>query len=475
MQSIKYIFFSLALMAMVSSCNDYLDINTDPNQPEHPGDLDLLLADITSTTSYNLVGGGNWTRYGAQWIQHIANNANAPTVATYRFNTSSCNNEWAFYSYAGVLINCKKTIEFAEEDEQWHHAGIAQVLMAHNYALLADWWGDIPFSEALGRENNITPVFDDQQAVYAGIQDLLDEAIVNLLKTPDVGVGAGDFYFNGDAAAWLKVAYGLKARYHMHLTNAPGADAQTQATLAIDAITKGMTATADEARFDYQNSPGSEAPWNQWVTKFANSMQASKYMVDKLAATNDPRLPIYADLNQDTLYVGFTSGEQSTTTLGEISSIGSYFLDADFDVPLMTYTEQLFLKAEAHLVLGETAEAEAAYEEGIRTHMSQLSGNGELNTVISQTDQDDYIAAHPLNDLEDLINQKYIASYIVGSFEAYNDYRRTGFPSDLQAAPNGDYDAIPTRMIYTDTEINNNVANVPTGVTPESKVWWDAN
>ena len=175
------------------SCSDYLDINTDPNQPEAPGDLDLLLADVTATTSYNLVGGGNWTRFAAQWIQHIANNADAPTVATYRFNTSSCNNEWSFSSYAGVLINCKKIIELGEVDSQLHHMGVAQILMAHNYALLTDWWGDIPFSEALLREENSKPIFDDQESVYMAIQNLLDDGIANLQKESPVAPGGGDF------------------------------------------------------------------------------------------------------------------------------------------------------------------------------------------------------------------------------------------------------------------------------------------
>ena len=259
----------------------------------------------------------------------------------------------------------------------------------------------------------------------------------------------------------------------MHLTNAPGYDDQAQANLALTAITNAMTSPADEARFDYQNTPGAESPMNQWVGKFATGMQASGYIVDKLGSLNDPRLPLIADQNQDGIYLGFTSGEPSTNFLAEISPIGAYFMDADFDVPLMTYEEQLFLKAEAHYRLGQTVEAEAAYDEAIRSHMNKLSGNGEFSTVIDMTAQDAYIDSRPLTGLQDIIMQKYIAGFIVGSFEAYNDYRRTGFPSDLQAAPNGDFSAIPTRMIYTDTEINNNIANVPSGVTPESKVWWD--
>lgn len=469
-KSIKFLLL-ISLLVGLGACSDYLDINVSPNSPEEPGDLDLLIADMTSTTSYNLVGGGNWSRLGAQWIQHIANNANAPSNDTYRINTSDMNNEWAFYSYAGVLINGKKTIEFATKTEQWHHIGLAKLLMAHNYALLADMWGDIPFTEALGRENNIKPTYDDQATVYEGVQTLLDEAITELGKSPAITVGGGDYYFGGDPAAWIQIAYALKARYYMHLTNVK--DAEAQATLALEALNKAMTGPEAEARFPYSSDSGSESPWNQWITKFATAMQVSNHFVTLLKSKNDPRLPIMADMNNVGEYVGHVNGGPTTNSLGDNSSIGTYFLDADLDFPLMTYVEQKFIEAEALWILNRQDDARAAYEEAIRIHMGQLSGNGELNTVIDEATQDAYLAANPLNSLDDLITQKYIAGFVFSSMEAYNDYRRTGFPSTLQPVPNGDVNQIPTRMIYTDTEINNNIENVPAGITLTSKVWWD--
>ena len=48
MKNLKYLFLLFLAIGLVT-CNDYLDINTNPNQPEKPGDLDLLLADMTAT------------------------------------------------------------------------------------------------------------------------------------------------------------------------------------------------------------------------------------------------------------------------------------------------------------------------------------------------------------------------------------------------------------------------------------------
>jgi hypothetical protein len=475
MKHIKFLFI-LALGLSLIACDDYLDINTDPNQPESPGDLDLLLADMTATTAYNLVGGGNWSRYGAQWMQQIADNSTPPNIDTYRINTSDCNNEWAFSSYAGVLINAKKTIELGEAAGQEHHVGVAKILMAHNYALLTDWWGEIPFTEALQRENNGKPVYDDQSTVYDGIQQMLDEGITSLGKDSPISIGGGDLLLGGDPAAWIRFAYALKARYYLRLTNAPGADDQNLSNLALASLEKAMTSAGDEARFEYNSDPGQESPWNQWVLKFANTIQMSDFFISKLESLSDPRLPIMADVNgASSIYIGHPNGGPPTQTLTAISSIGAYYLDPDLDIPMMTYVEQLFIKAEAQWRTGQTTEAAATYELAIRTHMEQLSGNGEFGTVITSGEIDAYLAANPMEGLADLMEQKYIAGFLLSAFEAYNDFRRTGFPDDLQPALNADYNQIPTRMIYTDTEVNNNAANVPAGITLISKVWWDGN
>ena len=119
-------------------------------------------------------------------------------------------------------------------------------------------------------------------------------------------------------------------------------------------------------------------------------------------------------------------------------------------------------------------DAQPTYEEAIRSSMDFLSGKGQTGVIIDRAAQDAYLQAHPLVDLESIIEQKYVASFLNGASEAYNDYRRTGYPNDIQPALNGDFPQIPTRIPYTDTEINNNAENVPDGITATSKVWWDA-
>jgi hypothetical protein len=174
-------------------------------------------------------------------------------------------------------------------------------------------------------------------------------------------------------------------------------------------------------------------------------------------------------------YVGHTNGDGNLpNALDDVSDIGIFYMQEQTYIPIVTYMEQKFIEAEANLILGNMPEAAAAYAEGIRTHMGMLSGNGATGETISETEMDDYIAANPLNTLEDLITQKYLALYVWGSAESYNDFRRTGYPQ-LTPAMNALFNQIPTRIPYPDTEINNNSENVPSGVSPTSSVWWDAN
>ena len=473
----KFLIYASALFVLISlqSCQDWLDINVSPNAPSQISDYDLVLADMTATTAYNLVGGGNFTRFSAQWIQHIADASAPPSNDTYRFTTADFNNEWAFTSYAGILVNAKIVIDEASQSERWNHVAIAKILMAHNYAVLTDYFGEIPFSQALKRVDNLTPAYDSQEQVFTGIQQLLDDAIIDIDKNAAVQVGTGDFFFKGDMNKWRRTAYALKARYHLRLTNAPGKAATTQAQLALDAIEKAMTGAADEAQFAYIGAPGTEGPWNQWIAKFSRNIRISDYMVNLLTDLADPRLPVLANTNNGGIYKGYTNGAINNDPLATFSAIGAYYMAPKTSVPLMTYEEQLFLKAEAHLRLGDADAAAQAYSSGVRSHMNRLSGQGQTPTVIAAADVDAYLKAHPVNGLEDIIVQKYISGFLYASMEAYHDYRRTGFPSSLQPAQNADYQQIPTRIPYTDTELNNNQPNVPAGITATSKVWWDTN
>ena len=76
------------------------------------------------------------------------------------------------------------------------------------------------------------------------------------------------------------------------------------------------------------------------------------------------------------------------------------------------------------------------------------------------------------NELKEIITQKYIAFYEFESIEAYNDYRRTGFP--VMTNPNNSNPNLGfvNRLPFPTSEVTSNSAHVPVVNIFQDKVWW---
>ena len=84
----------------------------------------------------------------------------------------------------------------------------------------------------------------------------------------------------------------------------------------------------------------------------------------------------------------------------------------------------------------------------------------------------------PVTNQEKIIYQKYLAMTGVASTEAWDDYRRTGFPRfapSLQTTSTR-ADRLPTRLLYPQSEITTNLANLPQGISQfTTLIFWDPN
>ena len=141
---------------------------------------------------------------------------------------------------------------------------------------------------------------------------------------------------------------------------------------------------------------------------------------------------------------------------------------------MLTNFQRAFILAESAITLKTAGDANSLYQEGIRRSMEE--------TGLSTTDIDAYFLANPTivtlrgsdaHKVNQIIRQKWMA--LVGNgIEAYNDYRRTGYPR-LQPALNVSFTPnIPQRLLYPPSEVSGNGANIPT-VNITTKVWWADN
>ncbi|MFM9051177.1 MAG: SusD/RagB family nutrient-binding outer membrane lipoprotein, partial [Bacteroidota bacterium] len=177
------------------------------------------------------------------------------------------------------------------------------------------------------------------------------------------------------------------------------------------------------------------------------------FHTDFLQSSNDPRFAKMIDVNGDYYAPGFPS---------------AFYMADGAAVPFMTYHEQKFIEAEANLLLGNDAAAQAALDAAVDASMNKLEVDPAdattykaANVVWSGTSQD---------KLALIMTQKYVANYLQP--ESYNDWRRTGLP-DLQ--PNaGATTGIPRRYIYPTSERQNNPNALNSGSSLFSpRLWWD--
>jgi hypothetical protein len=107
----------------------------------------------------------------------------------------------------------------AEKQGAYHYMAAADVYHALGFMQMLDIYGEMPYTEAA--TGNPSPKPDDGKTIYYGCMDKLNEAISLFSKTQEAGAPAlsvGDYVNNGDVNKWIKLCWGLKARYMLKLS-----------------------------------------------------------------------------------------------------------------------------------------------------------------------------------------------------------------------------------------------------------------
>ncbi|SHE44153.1 SusD/RagB family nutrient-binding outer membrane lipoprotein [Pedobacter caeni] len=461
-----YLILTVISLMISSGCKKYIDVNEDPNRPINVTEP-LMLAPIEMLISQNInaAGDGNLSIVLQQYIQVIALNQVAPNFGTYLMYSQDMDGDWN-NMYVRTLNNLALLKSKAAANGNANYSGIAKILTAYCIGTASDAWGDIPYSAAFAGKGNLTPVYDSQESVYKQINALLEEGIADITKQAGLKPGSDDYFYNGDMDKWKKLAYTLKARYLMHLTKAPGYNAATQAQLALTALSNGMTTNADDLKMVFVGTPGTENPWQQNFLP-ASTLVLANTFVDGFKTRNDPRLAkMIAPAKETGLYTGREAG------LDEIGSLESYSIPANFYAApnafnyLLNYTEALFIKAEATLILSGATAAQPIYTEAVNAHMAKVG--------VSNSDANAYLSSRgnltTANALRLIIEEKSISNFL--NAENYTDWRRTGFP--LLTKVKNALSEIPRRVLYPNTEIISNPQPQQNAKLTD-RVWWDRN
>ncbi|OQP58715.1 hypothetical protein A3860_39380 [Niastella vici] len=217
MRHSKYIIIGCLLVLGATSCKKWLDVNTDPNNPNNETVL---------------------VQNRLPWIQHfycytagVTNFRTSCQAGVYYSTTASANafsTTWIASTgnitpyqtwFVEVASNLNDLYNSAKKKGAWHYMATADVFHALGFMEMLDVYGEMPYTQALSE--TASPGFDDGKTIYYGCMAKLDEAIELFSKTQDATaptLASGDMWNAGDVNKWIKLCYGLKARYMLKLS-----------------------------------------------------------------------------------------------------------------------------------------------------------------------------------------------------------------------------------------------------------------
>lgn len=468
----------VGLLWAVSGCDTegLTSINENPNAPTDvpPG---FLMANAIQNGVQQTFGAGQMLQHTGIWPQHFVQ-IQYPDEEQGLVRAARMEGYWRAY-YRTALADVETVIAKGVESGTPNIEAVGVIWKAWLYHILTDLWGDVPYSEALQGADNTTPVYDTQASIYADMLSELTRA-VGLLNGAGDGFDSGDLIYGGDYDAWGLFANSLRMRLAMRMSEVDPATAESEFVAAFNA--GGFTDNGDNAWLQYPGAPYENPFYENYLGRDDNGVSAT--MIDTLLSYNDPRLPLYAErATEDDVYRGHHNGLDDLPagqSLAFFSRIGNFWRADGAATPqaIMTYSEVLFLQAEAAergWIAGSPA---AMYTDAITANMNLYDAQGvgpsdaEITAYLGQPQ----VAYTGMNDI---YLQKWIALWMNGS-EAFADWRRTGVP-DLEMGADLSLTRIPVRFTYPDSEQSLNSSNLDAaiarqgGLSLTDLVWWDIN
>ncbi len=485
----KKIIILLIIIGFTSACTkDFEELNKDPLSTNKVPTTAILTGAMQKLIGINSGLGYNKTLmlYSQQWSQRETTNRSV-------YNIDDTSGDWSAW-YLNGLPNLENIIQLNTGNDKSDYSvygknenqiAVAKILKVWAFSNITDTWGNIPYSQALKADITF-PAYDKQENIYPALINELKDA-ANMIDVSASGFTSGDMMYNGDMSKWKKFANSLRARLALRMSEVNPSLAKTEVADALSSDV--FTSNADNAMIYFQNEEANANPLyvefltQQWTfvsEPLINLMNS--YGNGTAANPSDPRIPHYAAPNQNGEYIGFPYGLPTSDTFSyaiEDYSLPSLEVRA-MDSPsyLMTYSELLFIKAEAEQRgwFGNTTDAANTYNQAITASMEQWN--------ISTSDITTYLAysqvQYNTNNWRKLIGeQKHIAMYLQGA-NVWNEWKRLDYPVlQFPAAASAYATEIPRRFKYPDSETGVNLENLNKaradmgGDEMNTHMWWD--
>jgi hypothetical protein len=428
----------------------------------------------------------------------------------------------------------------ADEAGLTFHKGMGKVFQAYVMLTLVDYFGDVPYSEALqGSEGILNPAADSGQAVYDAAIALLDSAVADF--NAGGPVPAEDFFYNGNASKWIKAANSIKKKALLNKGDFSG----------YNAISNYISDSSDDFQFSWGTSPATPDTRHPLYRGSYTSTGGGEYMsnwmmfkmINGYAGNTDPRINYYfyrqvsetpgfdSAGNEEVLECGLTGyyvppqlrgddtpfcaptnsasksasgywgrdhgNDNGTPPDGFLRTIrgaypaGGVYDDSSFEgqvdgagqggagiTPVILSSWMHFMNAEVAVSTGgnPTSETLIAVEQALNKS-DDLGGPAMAADDVSAyvaAFTSEWNAAGSTADKLDLWATEYFISMVGNGIDAYNSYRRNGYPRSLQPNVEPDPGQFPLSQFYPANYVNTN-KNANQRGSKSDRVFWNSN
>ena len=490
----KYVAIALTF-SLLTGCSKFDELNTNPDAAVNASSA-MLAANLILTTTNGTIN----SQKG-----FLSPHFLSKSVIYTEFAEDLQYNYLGRFNYDAVptLTNVEKMIANAPSPALKNsYSGLGKFIRSFRFFDLTMRLGDIPYSDALKGETNVTaPKYDTQKQVFAGILTELEEAD----KLFAAGVKFdGDPVYAGDITKWRKMVNTFELMVLINLYKKTGeADLKVVDRFKEIVSSKPIFASnADNFQMVYSDKANQRYPFFKLGNPSVIYPMVSETLISKLKALDDRRLFYYANpsavkvaagsaISDPAAYIG-TDPSMIYSAISKIfgtkdySALNSRYTELYNTEPvyLLSYSMMKFILAEAALRGWiTTATASAYYSEGITAAMQFTMNNTPDNSLYHHNMKmtDAYIAEYVASakvklagtteeQLSQIITQKYLSTYLHAPYNAYFENRRTGYPVfPINPASNGNTPAtkMPIRWLYPQKELDYNTANVSAAIASQ--------
>lgn len=487
----NYIILVIATL-LLSSCEDWLDINTSKDNPVTVTPEQSLpqVLFYASQLSYD------HAEYGVYLSQALTTGGRSQTGA-YAYKSGwellSMNRhpQWRRHFY-DIGVNANSLIDAAEKVNSRNFILIARTLKLYSTMLTTDAFGDMPHSQVYLSNS---PSYDTQESIYEWMHSEID-ALLKLyddpqwISNPDNKTISKtmDRMFEGDMGKWRAFTKALNARLLLRkLPNWDNSPASCDKIIAaVDAALNDPSYADALYRYD-GGSTEKNCPWGPaqpklnlgWAQARENLLTEaipSRYFAYAL-------LGAYPNIRQTRGYaLDPRAVELMSPRADDKSLIIFRYLDNNFGMPtsmkityypdlyagngknpytrnngyimLMSEEELLFIKAEAQFWKGDKPSAYATTVEAVNRNMNRLGVTTETPNKKAYYDRffEIKLPGEALFTIADLMQQKYVAMYLQP--EMWTDVRRYNYSSKTNGIA---YDGV---FVYTVTNCHDGTNGV---------------